>query len=113
MQKEQQKSTKNQQRKTKATVQDVSMFSEEEIKKFQKSQTESHDTPISKTCETDKSKKCGKQNSCTAGSCSHPRSRNWVACEKCTEWHHCLCAGIPRTTAKKDDYHYICHFCSQ
>ena len=59
------------------TVQDVSMFSEEEIKKFQKrlengydlqqdpkynlwlsSQTESHDTPISKTCETDKSKKC-------------------------------------------------------
>ena len=48
---------------------------------------------------------------CIAGSCSHPKSRNWVACEKCTEWHHCICAGISRATAIKNNYHYICHFC--
>lgn len=49
---------------------------------------------------------------CRAGKCEHKRARNWVQCEVCQMWLHCVCAGLSAASAKKTDYHFVCVECS-
>ncbi|CAI8050218.1 hypothetical protein GBAR_LOCUS27607 [Geodia barretti] len=37
---------------------------------------------------------------CVAGTCEHTRARNWVQCERCTQWYHCVCVKISLTKAR-------------
>ncbi|CAI8040201.1 hypothetical protein GBAR_LOCUS22402, partial [Geodia barretti] len=37
---------------------------------------------------------------CVCGTCEHTRARNWVQCERCTQWYHCVCVKISLTKAR-------------
>ena len=39
------------------------------------------------------------------------RARNWVQCEVCQIWLHCVCAGLSTASVKKTDYHFVCVEC--
>ena len=47
---------------------------------------------------------------CQTGNCGHPKARQWIACDLCPRWHHCLCAGISHKNAKST--RYTCSACS-
>ena len=42
----------------------------------------------------------GSVGSCTEGSCQHPRARNWIQCDICKDWYHCLCAKVKAAEAE-------------
>ncbi|XP_064406648.1 uncharacterized protein LOC135351543 isoform X10 [Halichondria panicea] len=46
---------------------------------------------------------------CTDGTCNHPRASNWVSCDSCDEWFHCVCAGVRINDAPNTEF--ICHCC--
>ncbi len=41
---------------------------------------------------------------CIEGACEHPRARNWVLCDVCHVYFHCLCVSVSYKLAQKDNF---------
>ena len=39
--------------------------------------------------------------------CVNSGEQDWVCCDKCSVWYHCVCAGILEV-AKQSDFQYFC-----
>ena len=50
------------------------------------------------------------KSSCQSGECGHSRARQWIGCDHCTRWYHCLCVGI--RPKKAEGLAYTCPSCS-
>ena len=50
---------------------------------------------------------------CGQGTCKHKRARNWIQCNSCEVWSHCICVEVPRQLADTDDFVFICVNCSR
>ena len=48
----------------------------------------------------------GEDTDCFQGLCNHPRARNWVQCERCGRWFHCVCQNV--TLKKAKDVAFCC-----
>ena len=49
------------------------------------------------------------QSSCQDGSCGHPKARQWIKCDYCQRWYHCLFAKVAHRKAY--DTVYACPLC--
>jgi hypothetical protein len=36
-----------------------------------------------------------------------------VACDKCSVWQHSACHGISKEKAERDDFHFVCRYCTE
>lgn len=50
---------------------------------------------------------------CGQRTCKHNRARNWIQCNICEVWFHCICVEVPRQLADKDDFVFTCTNCSR
>jgi len=45
---------------------------------------------------------------CVLGRCQHRDAVDWVQCEQCTGWVHCICSGVNCKLARSKSYHFVC-----
>ena len=50
-------------------------------------------------------------STCARSICSHRFARNWVGCQVCCQWFHCMCVGVKATTAKMESFEFVCSDC--
>ena len=50
------------------------------------------------------------KSGCQTGECGHTRARQWIGCDRCPRWYHCLCTGLSHKKAKSASY--TCSACS-
>ena len=46
--------------------------------------------------------------SCELKQCGHPRGVNWVCCDQCDSWYHCICVNVSHSKAKLINFTFIC-----
>ena len=118
---------------------ELDMFTPEEIRLFQKRKEEGYDIPNPRyerwlasshrirkdpaVSALDTTKKlvpasgvntvqtvCSEDSDCQRSLCNHPKARQWIGCDRCQRWYHCLCAQIPHKKAR--DLQFTCSTCS-
>ena len=49
------------------------------------------------------------KSSCQDGECGHPKARQWIGCDHCPRWYHCICVAV--THKKAHSVTFTCSFC--
>ena len=52
-----------------------------------------------------------KKTGCSMEQCQHKKARNWVQCNKCLGWWHCICANITHKKAGNNSFQFSCIDC--
>ena len=90
-------------------------FTSEEVKLYRRRKEEGYDIPDPRYLlwlqiePQNLQSPSGQQSSCQDGNCGHPKARQWIECDYCQRWYHCLCAKVAHK--KAHDTVYACPLC--